>query len=342
MSEVDKFELEKRNDNPMNYHSPGSMSSDWRYGGANIPSSSLGLVPTDSHMPVCRGDLVGVSSCSSASVVDSFGPALWDHPTNSQNLGFCDINVQNNASISNTIGIRKGSAASLRSGIDRTLDLGWNPPNSMVKGRTFLHTAPGMLPQSLSQFPADSAFIERAARFSCFNGGNFSDIVNPFVIPESMGLYSGGGGMMQEPGDVVPGCGLKSVSGGQAQKNVMNVGEASKDTSLSVDHVATEGSLQKEEEKSENLARSHDKAKQGIGGPGNESDEAEFSGGGQDEPSMLEGNGGESSAKNLGSKKRKRSGQVGTLFAKCSIICSTLIKLFVICMITLFFMVVGY
>ncbi|KAJ9140621.1 hypothetical protein P3X46_031249 [Hevea brasiliensis] len=310
MGDKDKFELEKRSDNHINYHSPDSMPSDWRYSSANVANSSLGLVSTDNQMPVCRGDLVGVSSCSSASMVDSFSPGQWDHPTNSQNLGFCDISVQNNASTSNPMGIRKGGPASLRTGLDKTLDIGWNPPSSMLKGGIFLPTAPGVLPQSLSQFPEDSAFIERAARFSYFNGGNFSDMVNPFGIPESMDLYSKGGGMMQGPQEVFPGSGLKSLSVVQGQKNVMNMGDSSRDTSLSVEHVAIEGSPLKNEKKNGSLVRSHDEAKQGVGGSGNESEEAEFSGGGrQDKPSKLEGNGGELSAKSPASKKRKRNGQ---------------------------------
>ncbi|KAJ6324588.1 hypothetical protein OIU76_011815 [Salix suchowensis] len=309
-SDKDKFELEKSNDNPINYHSSGGMSSDWRFNSTSIPNSSLGLVPTDNLMSVCRGDLVGAASCSSSSVIDSFGPAMWENPTNSQNLVFCDINAQNIASSSNTVGIGKGFPFSSRNGIDRTLEMGWNPPNSMLKGGIFLPNAPGMLPQSLSQFPADSAFIERAARFSCFNGGDFGDMVNPFGVPESMGLFSRGGGMMQGPGEVFVGSGMKSVSGAQTQKNVMNAGEASKDVSMSADHMATEGSPLKNETKRETLARSRDESKKGAGGSGNDSDEAEFSGGsGQDEQSMLEGNCGELSAKSLGSKKRKRSGQ---------------------------------
>uniref|UniRef100_A0A6M2ESN0 BHLH domain-containing protein n=1 Tax=Populus davidiana TaxID=266767 RepID=A0A6M2ESN0_9ROSI len=310
MSDKDKFELEKSIDNPINYHSTGGLSSDWRFNSTSIPNSSLGLVPIDNQMSVCRGDLAGAASCSSASVIDSFGPAMWEHPTNSQNLVFCDINVQNIASSSNTVGIGKGAPSSLRNCIDRTLEMGWNPPNSMLKGGIFLPNAPGVLPQSLSQFPADSAFIERAARFSCFNGGDFGDMVSPFGVPESMGLFSRGGGMMQGAGEVFVGSGMKSVSGGQAQKNVMNAGEASKDVSMSVDHMATEGSPLKNETKRESLARSRDEAKKGVGGSGNDSDEAEFSGGsGQDEPSLLEGNYGELSAKSLGSKKRKRSGE---------------------------------
>ncbi|KAJ4829036.1 hypothetical protein Tsubulata_031542 [Turnera subulata] len=301
MGDKDKFELEKRNDNHMDFHSTSSIPSGWQFHAAT--NSSMSLVP-----PACRGDLGG-SSCSSASVVDTFGPAMWEQATSSQNLGYCDISVQNNASNSSRIEIGKAGAASFRGGIDRPMDMGWNPPHSVVKGGVFLPNVPGMLPQSLSQFPADSAFIERAARFSCFSGGNFGDMINPFAIPESMGLYSRGGGMLQ-PQEVFTSSGLKSLSGGQAQQNHVNVGEASREASLSVPHGATEGSPLKNEKRSESVARSHDEAKQGVGESGNESDEAEFSGGcGQDEQSMLEGNDADISAKSPGSKKRKRGGQ---------------------------------
>ncbi|XP_031278985.1 transcription factor bHLH49 isoform X1 [Pistacia vera] len=305
MSDKDKFELEKRNDNPMNYHS-SNMSSDWRYSSANLASAPINLVPSNNPMAV------GSSSCSSAPMVDSFHQTIWQNPISSQNLGYLDIDVQNNASASNALGIRKGSPASLRSSIDRPLDMGWNPPASILKGGIFLPSVPGMFPQSLSQFPADSAFIERAARFSSFSGGNFNDMVNTFGVPESMGLYSRGGGIMQGPQEVFAGSGLKSVSGGQSQKNEMNVAEVSRDPSLSVEHGATDGSPLKNERKSESLVRSHEEAKQGVGVSGNESDEAEFSGGGgdgQDEPLALEGTGGEPSAKGLAAKKRKRNGQ---------------------------------
>ncbi|RVW21541.1 Transcription factor bHLH49 [Vitis vinifera] len=219
----------------------------------------MSTVQGGNPMAVCKGDLVGSSSCSSASMVDSFGPNLWDHPANSQTLGFCDMNVQNNASTSSTLGIRKGGP-----------------------GGIFLPNAPGMLPQGLSQFPADSGFIERA----------------------------GGGGMLQQ--DVFASNGLKSVPGGQSQKDEPSMAEISKDVSSAV-RGAMEGSPLKNERKSESLVKSLEEAKQGIGVSGNESDEAEFSGGGgggQEEPSILEGTGGEpSSGKGLGSKKRKRSGQ---------------------------------
>lgn len=310
MGDKDKFELENKNEDPMNY-SPG-MSSDWRFGGSNLTNTSIGLVSVGNSMAVSKGDLIG-SSCSSASMMDSFGPTLWEQPTNSQqSLGFCEINVPDNSNTLSTLGVIKGSPGSWRNGIDRALDMCWNPPNSMSKGGMFLPNVPGMLPQSLSQLPADSAFIERAARFSCFNGRNFSDMVNPFTIPESMGIYSRGGGMMHGAQDILGGNGLKSVSGLQCQKNELSVGEASKDAFFTVEHGATDGAPLRDERKSESLVKSHDEAKQGVGngGSGNESDEAEFSGGGQDEPSMLEGHGVEPSAKGLGLKKRKRNGQV--------------------------------
>ncbi|CAL8994792.1 unnamed protein product [Prunus brigantina] len=311
MGDQDKFELENRNEDPMNY-SPG-LAPDWRFGGSNLTNTPVGLVSTGNSMAVSKGDLVGSSSRPSASMVDSFNPTLWDHPTNSQDLGgFCDINGQTSASTSDTIGIRKGIPVSLRSGIDRPLEMCWNPPNSMLKGGIFLPNGPGMLPQSLSQFPADSAFIERAARFSCFNGGSFSDMLNPFGVPESMSLYSRGGGMMHWTPEVVAGNGSKAVSCAQSQRNELNGGDASRDVSLPIEHGTTEGSPLKNEKKSESLVKSHDEAKHTVGGSGDESDEADFSGGaGQEEPSMLEGTGVEPSSK--GSKKRKRSGQANEL-----------------------------
>lgn len=306
MSEKDKFEVARGNDtNPMNYNSP-TVASDWRFSSGNLSNTHMGLIPSDNPMAVCS------SSCS-ASMVDSFGQNLWEHPPNSQSMGFCDINVQNNASTSNAMGISKGSPASLRSSIDRSLDMAWNPPSAMLKGSILLPSAPGMLPQSLAQFPADSAFIERAARFSCFNGGNFGDVVTPFGIPEAMGLYTRTAGMIQGPQDLFLGSELKSVSGGQFHKNQLNVGEPSKDASLTVERGPTEGSPLKNDRRSESIARSQDEAKQVVPGSGNESDEAEFcggGGGGQDEPSGMEGTGGETSARCLSSKKRKRAGQV--------------------------------
>ncbi|KAA8529288.1 hypothetical protein F0562_033913 [Nyssa sinensis] len=301
MGGKDKFEPEKGSDDPINYHSP-SISLDWPFGSANLTNTSMGLIPT-----VSKGDLI--ESCSSASLMESFCQPIWDHPNSSQNLGFCDINGQNNASPS--MGIKKGGLGPFRSGVERTLDMGWTPPNPMFKGVISLPTASGMLPQSLPQFPADSGFIERAARFSSFSGGNYGHMMNPFGFPESMGPYSrGGAAVMRGPQEVYAGNVLRSLSGGQSQNGV-TMAEASKDVSMSVDHGPTEGSPLKNEKKNENFVRSYDESNQGVGVSGNESDEAEFSGcGAQEEPSVLEATGGEpSSSKGLGSNKRKRSGQ---------------------------------
>lgn len=306
-SDKDKFELEKRSGDSLNYHS-ASMSSDWLFGGGNLTNTSVSSVQGRNPMAVCKGDMVASSSCS-ASMVDSFGPNLWDHSANSQNLGFCDMNVQNNVSTSSTLGIRKGGPSSLRMDIDKSLDIGWNP-SSMLKGGIFLPNAAGMLPQTFSQYPADSGFIERAARFSCFNGGSFSDMMNPFSIPEPLNPYSKGGGMLHQ--DVYANNGLKSVPDGQSQKDEVSMVEISKDVSSAVRGGPVEGSPLKSERKSESLLKSLDEAKQGIGVSGNESDEAESNGGGggQEEPSVLEGTGELSSGQGVGSKKRKRSGQV--------------------------------
>ncbi|KAF8389872.1 hypothetical protein HHK36_024389 [Tetracentron sinense] len=297
LGDRDKFGLEKSSGDPLNYHSP-NMSLDWRFGSANLTNTSMGLVPAENSNAVCKGDIMGSSACSSVSMVDTFCPTLWDHP-NSQNLGFCNTNVHASTSTSNTVGIRKAVPGSSRTGIDRALEMGWNPPNSMSKGSVFLQTGAGILPQSLSHFPADSAFIERAARLSCFGGGNFSDMVNPFGISEFLSPYSRGG-VIQGPPEFFSGNGLKPVAGTQSQKNESNMAE-----------VTIEGSPIRNERESGGFIRPSDEAKQVAGLSSNESDEAEFSdGGGQEEPSMLANAGGEpSSAKGLGSKKRKRSGQ---------------------------------
>ncbi|KAJ7953982.1 transcription factor bHLH49 [Quillaja saponaria] len=303
MGDKDNFEVDNKHEDPMSY-SPSVP--DWQFGSANFSNTSGGLVPRGNTVAVSREDLMGSSSCSPTSMVDSFGTNLWDQSTNSQPSGFCDINAQNDGRALNAIGIRKGGPAFLRTGIDRTLEMGWNT-SSMLKGGIFLPNGHGILPQSLSQFPTDPAFIERAARFSCFNGRNFSDMVNSFSIPESSSLYSGTGVVMDGTQEVLASNGLKSTAGEQSQRNNLIVGEAAKDVSLSVEHRATDGSPLKSERTSVSLARSQDVAN--IGPGGYSTDEAEFSGGGgRDGSPMLEGKGGEHPKKGLNSKKRKRKG----------------------------------
>ncbi|KAA3487914.1 transcription factor bHLH49-like isoform X2 [Gossypium australe] len=301
VGEKDKYELEKRNDNSLNYQASG-MSSAWQFGGSNLTSTPMSLVSSDNPL------VIG-SSSASASMGDSFCSNLWEHPSNSQNLGFCDINVQNGASSSNAMGIGRGGPASVRSSIDRPFEMGWNATSSMLKGGIFLPNASGVLPSSLSQLPTDSAFIERAAKFSSFNGGNFSDIVNPFGIPEAMGVYARGVGLMQGPQDVYTISGIKPISGVESHRSKLITTEAS--TDLQAENRATQESPLKNERNGGSLVRSNEEAKQGNGGSGNESNEAESCGGagGHDEPSALDGTAGESSAKALSSKKRKRSVQ---------------------------------
>ncbi|XP_058183989.1 transcription factor bHLH49 [Rhododendron vialii] len=280
----DEFEQEKGDEDLMSYHSP-NVSSDWRFGGPNLTNPLMGSIPTAKPMTVCsKGGLMESSSSSSAPLMDSFCHTVWDHPTStSQNLGFCDINLQNSATTSNnTLGIRKGPLAPLS--VDRTVDIGWAPPNPMVKGGgVFLPNAHGMLlPQSLSQFPADSGFIERAARFSCFGRGNFSNMVNSFSVSESMNPFARSGPVMMQQ--------AQEVFGGNGLNSDVKMNEASRGVSLSAEQGApTEGSPLKNERRSNSFGMS-----------ANGSDEAENSGGdGQDNPS---------SSQPIVLNKRKRGG----------------------------------
>ncbi|OVA10262.1 Myc-type [Macleaya cordata] len=285
LGDKEKCVLEKRNMDNLDYHSP-HLASDWQYGNANLSTQPVLLVPPENSIDGSRGDLIGSSASSSVSMVNSFCPNLWDQP-NSQNLGFFNNNLGTSTSSSNT-GVPRSSAM----GIDKALNMDWNYPNPIMRGGGFLQTVAGILPQSLSQFPADSAFIERAARFSSFSGGSFSDIMNPFSTSQSQHIYSKRGEPIQAPPEVLLDNGLEERSRQE---------EVAKDISLSVDHGAIKGSPMKNEE-----------ANQAIGVSNSEGDEPEFSGGGgQPElPSMLEGAGGEPSpAKGLGAKKRKRTGQ---------------------------------
>ncbi|KAL2510062.1 transcription factor bHLH [Forsythia ovata] len=277
------IEPEKGNENPINYHST-HMSSDWPLNDNNLTNTSVGIIPTGNS-------IVESSACSSASMVDSFCPPIWDQPVSGQSLGYCDVNVQNNVRTSDSFGPTSAST-------------GWIP-DAMLRGGTFLPTVPGMLPQSLPHFPADSGFIERAARFSCFSGGNLGDMTNSFSIPENLNSYSRVLASMQEQHKVFAGDGTKH-HGMQSRKHEMNTNESSKEASLPLEY-GTEGSPLKNEKMRESLPCSRDEAKQGVGMLANDSDEAEFSSRGDQEE--LEGSPGESFGKRLVSKKRKRTEQ---------------------------------
>lgn len=323
MSEKDNLEPEKGNQDLLNYHS-SNMPPDWQLGGNNLANASMGLISSGNPVAICRGNMLESSSCSGAgagagsgagagaAVVDSFCSNMWDQTSSSHSLGFSDINVQHNSGTSNALGNRPNAIVPLRPGLDGGIaGLGWNPQNSILKGSVFL-------PQSLTHFPADSGFIERAARYSCFSGGNFSDIMNPFSIAESMNNpYSRILAPTQGPQDGFSGNGLQPMSGMQSQRNEMNLAQSVKHACLPAEHEASDGSQLKIEKNSEMLARSQDEAKRGVAGSSNESDEAEFSGRGAHEE--LEGTGcGEASPKGgVGSRKRRRSNQVGLFFFFC-------------------------
>lgn len=299
---MDLGDKDKRVVDPLDYHS-SNVSSDWRFSDNSQP---LGMVAaTENSVPISKGDLM-VSS-----MVDSFCPTtLWDHP-NSQNLGFIDANVhQTGTSSSNNTVIRKGVPVTSRGGgMESPLEMAWNSQNMMLRGGDYLPNNVRNLPPSLSQFPADSGFIERAARYSCFSGGNFGDIVNPFNISESLNPYSKVGAM-QGSQQVLLSTGINSAAGVESQKNELNMAEISKDLSMAIEHGPNGGSPLKNDMEKKGYARPSDEARQGIGMSSNESGEAEFSGGGQGEQSMLENDGGDpASYKGNSAKKRKRTAQ---------------------------------
>ncbi|KAK1315766.1 Transcription factor bHLH49 [Acorus calamus] len=97
---------------------------------------------------------------SSASMADSFNSVLWEHHMNAS----VTPNVPNDM---------------------KPIDIGWNVSSDfMSKGGLFIQPNAGV-----PQFPTDTAFIERAAKYSCFGGGNFNALVSPFgVTDESVKL----------------------------------------------------------------------------------------------------------------------------------------------------------
>ncbi|OIT30706.1 PREDICTED: transcription factor bHLH49-like [Nicotiana attenuata] len=286
MSSKNDTEQLKGNEDAANFQLP-NVSLEWQLSGTNLTNASIGMVP------------------KSDTTVDSFYPTIWDRPTNSPNLSFYRNNVQINPSTTNPHGIAEIGSGCARGGVDRTVGMSWNPPNAMLKGGVFVPPNIGMLPQSLAQLPADSGFIERAARFSCFSGGNFSDMMNPFSVPESVKPCYRGLAPTCRSEEVFASNGLNSPSAINPQKQHMrNAVESSKDVALHREHETNKESPLKNAKKNENLARSQGEGKEAVGLSGNESDEAECSG-----RHEMEGAREESSSKGLGSKKRKRYGQ---------------------------------
>ncbi|KAK9707105.1 hypothetical protein RND81_07G172900 [Saponaria officinalis] len=194
--------------------------------------------------------------------MNSHGPSMWEHPLDSVSIGLNGMNVDSDGVIA-------------------------SDPLSMLKGSLFVPSTPTMLPHSLSEFPADSAFIERAARFSSFSGGHFSELLNPLGSQSVSSYLCGGGTMMQGPQGLLSGNAMKMLPNTQPQTSDGNVAETSRDVSLSQDHgVAEVGSPMNK-----------------IMVSRNDSDGPEFSGGGSREGRAP------SSVKRLGANKRKRSNQ---------------------------------
>ncbi|XXG72787.1 hypothetical protein AAC387_Pa07g1803 [Persea americana] len=290
--EKEKFVIEKSGD-ALNYPS-SSISLDWQFGGGNLTSPSH-LVPPENY---------SAPSSSSTAMVDSFSSTVWDHPS-SQNLGFCSNNIRTSASTSKVIAPRNTSPDSLRSeDMEKLASVGWNNPNLIPRCSGFLQTGAGLLPHSLSQVPMDSAFIERAARLSCF--GDFSNMTNPFSISESFNHYAKSGVVQSLQTLHVQSSSGLNVSGEQFQKNDSQMAEVVKD-GLPVNHYAMEDRLQKNGGETGGFYRPSDEGKHGIGDPCNGSEEVEFSGSGQEELSVMEKVVAEPLAQALSVKKRKRS-----------------------------------
>nr|WAK86080.1 transcription factor bHLH34 [Nothapodytes nimmoniana] len=262
-------------------------------------------IPSSYHISFGRGEIMESFSCYFASMLDSFCPVFWDQESYLQDFGFSDSSVQNSTSTFYMLG-RYSFLSPPTTGIERTLPVALNPPNSM-KGSMFLPTTHTILPQRISNFPSDSSFIQRAARFPCFNEGNFGDIMNPFSISQFSGPCGSGITSIQvrESG----GNNMKSIWDGLLQKSGVNISEGSKYHSLSIE-IGSGGMCLFKNMTSESLLRSTDESKKLSG---NESEAAGFSGkDGIEKPSMFEVTSQEpSAAKRLRSKKRKRNVQDG-------------------------------
>uniref|UniRef100_A0A7N0UDQ9 BHLH domain-containing protein n=1 Tax=Kalanchoe fedtschenkoi TaxID=63787 RepID=A0A7N0UDQ9_KALFE len=262
MSNETEFQPEKRAEDSVNYYS-SHMQSDWPYNCGTIPGSSTGFNSSARNV-ICS------SSCASDPMMTS-GPDSWDRSAVGPNVGF---------------GIDVGNSSELMRSV---LDGGWNP---LSKGGLFLPNAngPGVLPGSLTQFPSDSGFIQRAVRLSCFGSGNFGDMVNPFARPESASPLAKRGPVARGPNIVNGSTPLAFESDAHMARAAECGGQ--------------NGSLPR----NESLTRSLDESRPVRGASSNEPDEADFRGSDWiEEPS---GAGGETcTVRGNAANKRKSAGQ---------------------------------
>ncbi|RRT38418.1 hypothetical protein B296_00037859 [Ensete ventricosum] len=185
-----------KNEDNLDYTYSGN-SSDWQQCNPSIGCLDSG----NPSASVSQGNQIGSTPCSSISIADPFGAGLWNLSTESTSLDLCkDKKLQ-------------GSSNQITG-------------NSMSIGGTLLQTGSGVLHPSLSHFPSDSAFIERAARFSCFGGSDLGGMMNPYSAAQSQIPHSDAS---------------RESSGAQIQKNEINMMEAVRGASLSTtDHGSKE------------------------------------------------------------------------------------------------------
>ncbi|XXG79993.1 hypothetical protein AAC387_Pa09g0954 [Persea americana] len=200
-----------------------------------------------------------------------------------------------------------GSGSLSSVAMEKVLNFGWNPPNSVPNADVFLQTGTPVLSQNSTQFSTDSPFIEWAARFSCFNSGDFSNVVNPIRTSEHLNPYSKGVGIQML--EVPLNNGLDAVSGAQSQKNESQMTDVVRDY-IPVDNGTLECCLTKNGGESGGLLVSSNEEKDGTGASNNEADEPEFGSSVQGGQFVSENASGEPSAKALGVKKRKTSSQM--------------------------------
>ncbi|CAN6477453.1 unnamed protein product [Victoria cruziana] len=295
----ENFGSSKGNGDHLSYHTH-SIPSEWRFSG-DLSNSSFNFVPADTSIPVYRGSLVEPSPCPSVSMADSFCATIWDsHSHLSQNptlkQAHCnDDNDPGNSGMKDMISASSSSRPAF--------EMGWSPLTSSSSPQSGV----GILPQGLAQFPADSGFIERAARFSCFSVGNFSDMMNPFAICESMPPYSKCANSIAQTPVHLP--------SGSSQNNQMVASEVGKGVLVPGEQMNNrEDPTNKIEQKLANLLKSSvsgntEDGKQRVGSSSNDSDGAEVSGCGRDESLNLENAVNQPPLKGLSAKKKRKTAQ---------------------------------
>ncbi|CAL9088368.1 unnamed protein product [Musa acuminata var. zebrina] len=103
---------------------------------------SISFISHNSSVSVGQGTRIG-------SMTDAFSTGLWNLPTESTSLGLCKNSLRESS-------------------------------NQISIGGVLSRAGSGILQPSSSHFPSDSAFIERAARFSCIDASNLGGMMNLF------------------------------------------------------------------------------------------------------------------------------------------------------------------